>query len=95
MASLSKEQLAAEIEAKGFRVINVENYKNLESEITIQCPKGHNIITNMKSVRHPSFECPFCASEQMHVISPQIVPNKIGFRIIACDQATEKFGVSI
>jgi Zn finger protein HypA/HybF involved in hydrogenase expression len=95
MASLSSEQIAAEVAAKGFKLVDSSKYKNLESEITVQCPKGHNVITDLKSLRHPSFECPFCASQEMHVISPQIVPNKNGFRIIACDQATEKFGVSI
>ena len=95
MASLSKEEIAAEVEAKGFKLEDSSKYKNLDSEITVQCSKGHNIITNLKSFRHPSFECPFCASAEMHVVSPQIVPDKHGFRIIACDQATEKFGVSI
>jgi hypothetical protein len=95
MASLSNQEIAAEVEAKGFKLVDSSEYKNLESNITVQCKKGHNIITNLKSVRHPSFECPFCASEAMHVVSPRFVPNKSGYRIIACDQATEKFGISI
>lgn len=95
MAKLSSEQIQTEVESKGFKLVSAEGYSNLESIITIQCSKGHLVDTNLKSVRHPSFECPFCASQDFVMEKPRGVPIKDGYRIIAFDQATEKVGMSI
>lgn len=95
MAKLSNEQIAEEIKGKGYKLIDASSYENLESIITIQCSEGHIIETNLKSVRHHSFECPFCASKDMKLELPRGVPQKNGYRIIAFDQATENIGMSI
>lgn len=95
MAKLNNEQIQEEVENKGFKLVNADGYSNLESTITVQCSKGHLIDTNLKSIRHPSFECPFCASQDFIMEKPRGVPAKSGYRIIAFDQATEKVGMSI
>lgn len=95
MAKLSREQIQNEVESKGFKLIDDSKYVNLDSIITIQCSKGHLTDTNLKSLRHPSFECPFCASQEFKMEKPHGVPEKEGYRIIAFDQATEKVGMSI
>ena len=95
--ALSKEQIAAEVESKGFKLIDATGYKNMDSDITVECEKGHRFITNVKSVRHPGFQCPECAKAQFTVDKPIGVPVKQPgtFRIVAFDQATYKMGMSI
>lgn len=95
--ALSKEQIQAEVEAKGFKLVDSTAYKNLQSDITVECNKGHKFITNVAAVRHPSFQCPECAKSHFVVEKPKAVPVKQPgvFRVIAFDQATYKMGMSI
>lgn len=95
--ALSKDQIAVEVEGKGFQLIDASGYKNMESDITVACSKGHKFVTNVKSVRHPGFQCPECAKQQFRVEKPKAVPLKQPgvYRIIAFDQATYKVGMSI
>ena len=95
--ALSKEQITAEVEGKGFKLVDVTGYKNMESDITVECSSGHKFITNVHSVRHPGFQCPECAKAQFAVVKPKAVPLKQPgvFRIVAFDQATYKMGMSI
>ena len=94
MAKLTHDQLAKEVNGKGFVLIDDSNYKNMDSPITLRCLKGHVIDTNLKSFRHVSFACPICDGA-VEFKKPTHVPEKNGFRIVAFDQATEKCGVSI
>ena len=95
--ALSKEQIVAEVEGKGFKLVDASNYKNLNSDITVQCSEGHQFVTNVAAVRHPSFQCPECAKKHFAVEKPKAVPTKQPgvFRIIAFDQATYKMGMSV
>lgn len=95
MAKLTQDQIALEIESKGYKVIDTSHYENLDSDIIIECNKGHRIVTNLKSFRHPSFECPYCAAKEFKMEKPHGVPLKHGYRIIAFDQATENMGMSM
>ncbi len=95
MAKLNNDVIKAEVEAKGYKLIDASGYEKLDSTIIIECSKGHKIETNLKSVRHGSFECPFCAASSFAIEIPKGVPEKSGFRIIAFDNATEKMGMSI
>ncbi len=94
MAKLSNEQIAAEVEAKGFKFIAAPNYTNLSSNIQIECEHGHKIEVSMSDFRRISFECPLC-NKDIKFDNPIDVPMKTGYRIIAFDQATERFGLSI
>lgn len=96
MAKLTTEQLQNELAAKGYTLVSDEGYKNMNSIIRIQCPHGHLIETSLVDFRHPSFECPVCVPN-INFINPSDVPEKDAntVRIIAFDQATEKFGLSI
>lgn len=95
MARLSKDQIQAEVKAKGFGIIDASHYDNMQSIITIQCAKGHVVETNLDTIRKPSFICPTCESADFKMEKPTKVPVKNGYRVIAFDQATEKLGVSI
>lgn len=94
MAKLSHEQIAAEVASKGYTLIDDSKYSNMQSPIIIKCNKGHIIETSLAAFRHPSFTCPQC-DKNVDFINPGYVPPKQGYRIVAFDQATEHFGVSI
>ena len=96
MARLSHEQIAGEIAAQGYSLVDDSDYKSLNSFIKIKCPKGHLIETTLGNFRHVSFCCPIC-DKNIDFINPKSVPEKESTvqRIIAFDQATEKFGLSI
>lgn len=95
MARLNHEQIVGEVAAQGYSVIDDSNYSTLNSEILIKCPKGHQIYTSLANFRRPSFCCPQCDTK-IDFVNPKAVPEKgSAYRIIAFDQATEKFGLSI
>ena len=95
MARLSTNQIRDLISAKGkFSLVSDEGYENIHSRILVRCDKGHLFETCIADVRHPSFACPQC-NRHLDFINPAAVPQKRGYRLIAFDQATEKFGLSI
>lgn len=96
MAKLSHEALVEEIAAKGYTLVDDSNYKNMQSRIIVRCSKGHLIETTLADFRRPSFVCPSCDASY-DFINPRAVPEKENgaYRLIAFDQATEKFGVSV
>ena len=95
MAKLSAEKINEELNKKGFELVDGSNYENLMSFITIKCPKGHITQTNLKSFRHDSYQCPEC-DKGIDFVNPEGIPDKGNkYRVIAFDQATEHFGLSI
>ena len=94
MAKLSTAKISEELAAKNFTLVDDSNYATLNSPIIIQCDKGHKIEVSMADFRRPSFTCP-CCDKSINFINPKMVPQKSGYRVIAFDQATEHFGLSI
>ena len=94
MGRLSVDQIKLEVEAKGFKLIDASNYTNMNSIITVECSKGHRTEVSFADFRMPSFTCPQC-DKGIKFINPSVVPQKRGYRVIAFDQATENFGLSI
>lgn len=95
MAKLSAEKINEELQKKNFELVDCSEYENLNSFITVKCPKGHITQTNLKSFRHDSYQCPEC-DKNIDFSNPTDVPDKENhYRVIAFDQATEKFGLSI
>ena len=94
MARLSSEKIKEELATKNFTLIDDSNYSTLNSPIIIQCDQGHKIEVSMADFRRPSFTCP-CCDKSINFINPKVIPPKAGFRVIAFDQATEHFGLSI
>lgn len=96
MAKLSHAKIVEEVTAKGYTLIDDSSYVNLQSTIIIRCPQGHLIQTTLADFRHPSFECPSCSHQTVSKYIDAVPSKKEGvYRIIAFDQATEKFGLSI
>lgn len=94
MGRLSIDSIATEVLAKGYILVDASEYKNMDSEITLTCPKGHTFKTTLANFRLPSFSCPEC-DKGIKFVNPTIVPQKKGYRVIAFDQATERFGLSV
>lgn len=95
MARLTHEQIAAELLKSGYKLIDDSQYTSMQSRITIECPKGHLVETCLADFRKPSFTCPSC-DKNIDFINPSEVPQKgSAYRVIAFDQATERFGLSI
>lgn len=94
MGRLSVDNIAAEVLAKGYILVDASEYKNMDSEITLTCPHGHTFKTTLANFRLPSFTCPEC-DKGIKFVNPVAVPLKQGYRVIAFDQATERFGLSI
>ena len=94
MARLSHEQIKAEVEKLGYSLIDDSGYMTLNSFITVKCKNNHNIKATLNDLRKPSFTCP-CCDKPIIFNNPRVVPEKTGYRIIAFDQATEHFGLSI
>lgn len=95
MARLTHQQIYEEVQSAGYELVDDSKYTNMQSRIIIKCPQGHLIETCLADFRHPSFTCPVC-DKDVHFVNPSVVPFKgDAYRIIAFDQATEKFGLSI
>ena len=95
MAKMSHEKIAAEVAALGYELIDDSKYTNLLTPILIKCKEDHYIEASLSDIRKPSFTCP-CCDKSITFVNPNSVPDKGNSRrIIAFDQATEKFGLSI
>ena len=94
MSRLSTDKIKEELATKHFTLLDDSNYTTLNSPIVIQCEHGHKIEVSMNDFRRPSFVCP-CCDKSINFINPKNVPSKTGYRVIAFDQATEHFGLSI
>lgn len=94
MGRLSLEQIREEVAAKGYKLVDATGYTNMQSEIVVECSKGHQTRVSFADFRSPSFTCPKCDAS-IKFNNPDVVPQKVGYRVIAFDQATEHFGLSI
>lgn len=92
--ALKQEQIKAEVEKKGLKLISATGYRNMNSDITVECEHGHQFITSINTIRGFDFECPMCGKKDAFK-NPNTLPAKQGYRLIAFDQATERFGVSV
>lgn len=94
MAKLSHERINEEVTNVGYTLIDDSTYVNMNSPITVQCKNGHKLQVSINDLKRPSFVCP-CCDKSINFINPREVPQKNGYRVIAFDQATEHFGLSI
>lgn len=88
MAKLKIEDVKADIESKGWKLLST-SYKNLDTELELECPEGHKVFKNYKSLRR-NYECPICKKNPYKNCESIVIPKKNAnsFRILALDQAT-------
>lgn len=90
--ALSKEQIQQEVEKSGLKLISAKDYKNLDSDIIVECNVGHSFITSVERLRKGE-ACIQCS--KLKVSLHDSVPAKVGYRIVALDQASNMIGVSV
>ena len=49
MAKLKIEDIRNDLESKNWKLISTE-YKNLDTELEMECPEGHRVFKNYKSI---------------------------------------------
>lgn len=93
----SKQEVAEMLASKGFTATNLNEYKNLDTILHLECRNGHCIDASLKTFRKPNFTCPLCegASSISAAVSSLAVPTKTGYRIVAIDNASNNAGISV
>lgn len=94
---LSNQEIINILAQKNLKCLNIQDYKNMDTILQLECNNGHKIEASLKTVRNTHFQCLICeginsSSQKLNLIEP---PEKTGYRIVALDNATEKAGVSI
>lgn len=97
MAKLTKEEVIQICKERGYEVLNAEEYENLEAtNLKMTCKEGHTFITSLKIVRDlKGFNCPQCDKQEVSYNRKPPMKRSGTYRIMAFDQATQNFGVSI
>ena len=97
MAKLTKEEVIQICNERGYEVLNPDEYENLEAtNLKMTCKEGHSFITSLKVVRDlKGFNCPQCEKQEVSYNRKPPVKRVGSYRIMAFDQATQNFGVSI
>lgn len=98
MAKLSKEQITKELNDKGFKPVDIENYNNLKSPIIIECENGHQLRVNMHKVRKGTFRCPICNGGDVNIQSKTEPPKRTEEtkeRVVSLDNASKNMGLAI
>ena len=94
MAKIKIEDIKSQVENDGWKLVS-EEYKNLESELTFQCPEGHTVYGNWKKFRSRR-ECPRCRDNKYKTQINQIqAKSPRTKRLLALDQATHVCGWSV
>lgn len=94
MSKISINEIKEILAQENWKLIS-EEYKNLESELTFECPEGHRVYTSWKRLR-AKCECPVCKQNKFKTQDIKVIPKKSNEkRILALDQATYLTGWSI
>lgn len=94
MARLTYEELFAIARSRNVEVEDVTKYENLQTKLVFTCKKcGRKLEDKFENVRNEHWTCPLCETQEVKKVAKP--PKKSGYRIIGCDQATQKFGISI
>lgn len=92
MARLKYEDITKEVEEQGWQLLS-PSYTNLKTDMTFQCPNGHNSYISLEKWRR-HFKCPICETNQLANVSTAPVKKK-GYRILAFDQASITSGWAV
>ncbi len=94
MSKITLDQIQAQLAQSNWSLVSTE-YKNLNSELVVQCPEGHLVYSTWNKLR-VKCECPVCKQNKYKENTATIRPRKTGVeRIVALDQASRKTGFAI
>lgn len=86
----NKQQLLyKKLEEDGIKVKNIEDYKNMESVLTIECKNGHSQTKTVYEFQRDDWECLECIKEE-----EKNIKDKKGF-ILSLDAATNTTGWAV
>jgi Holliday junction resolvasome RuvABC endonuclease subunit len=95
MSKLSKEEIQETLDAKGYKLVDYNQYKNLSSVIDVICRNGHETKSTMKILRKKTYVCPQCEGGTYTMRKDGKPPQKKGYRTIGIDNATKKMGIAV
>lgn len=94
MSKITIEEVKSRVESQGFTLIS-SSYKNLDSDLEIQCHNGHSFFKPFKSFRVRELVCPYCNEIKTPSLKSISIVKTKEFRILALDQATLNSGWSL
>lgn len=72
-----------------------DKYENLDGELILNCPEGHEIHTSWRKIRNKC-ECPTCKANPLKSSNKKFIERKKGQRVcIGFDQATHITGYAV
>lgn len=81
------------LQTKGLKCEKIDDYKNMDSVLSLTCSNGHSLSATLRQVKNTNFKCPYCDGNKVEKLNS--IPPKNGYRVIGIDNATENVGVSI
>lgn len=94
MARLKIEDIKKELSDRGWVLLS-DDYRNLESELVMECPEGHMVHLPLKIWRR-RWECPVCKQNPLSGVDFRPIPKKEGkMRFLALDDATHDTGWAV
>lgn len=93
MARINITDIRKELEESGWRLFSDE-YKNLDSALSMECPEGHQVMLPWKKARE-KLECPVCKQVRNDFQNQKVIPKTKEKRFLALDQASYDCGYAI
>ena len=94
MPRITIELIGKELNSQNWELVSKE-YHNLDSELVVRCPEGHEVYSSWKKLR-ARLECPVCKNNRFAPDVMTVTPKIKGVpRTLALDQATHITGYSI
>ena len=94
MAKISLEEIKQELAQNNWKLIS-DTYTNLKTEMTFECPEGHQVFSTWGKMRS-KLECPTCKINNSLVSDNEVLPKPAKtYRLLALDQASHTTGYAI
>lgn len=94
LSRLTIEKITQRAKDKNLIIKDAEKYETLKTPLHFECLKcGKEFESTIDTIQNPAFRCPHCEYQTVKYVGAP--PEKTGYRVIGCDQATQHFGISV
>ena len=95
--SISRSSVLETLKIKGFTCLNINEYKTLDTMLSVVCNNGHSLSIPFRTLRDERFKCPMCEGKNSlgTLLFNKEPPTKSGKRIVAIDNATKNMGIAV
>ena len=94
MSKITLDEITTTLAAEHWQLIS-DIYKNLDTEMTFECPEGHRVFAPWKKLR-TKLECPICKQNNLVSQNQTVLPKSVGARrVLALDQASHVTGYAV